>query len=101
METYTVVNNEAEKQFEINTEGEKAYLVYRFHKGDIAFMHTYVPQALEGKGVAAALTKEAFAYAAAHKMPVMVYCPYVAAWLQRHPDYKRFLDPQYLDGAGR
>jgi predicted GNAT family acetyltransferase len=95
MDSYTVVNNDTEKQFEITTEGEKAYLVYRFHKGDIAFMHTFVPKALEGKGLAETLVKAAFAYAETHKMPVMNYCPYVSVFLKRHPDYTKFLDPQY------
>lgn len=98
MEQYTVTNNEAESQLEIVSEGEKAYLVYRFHKGDIAFMHTFVPKPLEGKGVGAALAKAAFAYAESLHKPVMVYCPYVSVFIQRHPEYKRFLDPQYLGG---
>ncbi|TDX02026.1 GNAT family N-acetyltransferase [Dinghuibacter silviterrae] len=95
MDTYTVVNNEHEKQFEITADGEKAYLVYRFYKGDIAFMHTFVPKTLEGRGIAEALVKAAFAYAETHKQPVMNYCPYVSVYLKRHPEYKKFLDPQY------
>ena len=91
-----VLNNESEKQFEITTAGEKAYLTYRFYKDDIALMHTFVPKALEGQGIASALAKEAFRYAAEHKKPVMVYCPFVAQFVKRHPEYQKQLDPQYL-----
>ena len=98
MEQYTVVNNEAESQLQIDAGGLRAYLVYRFYKDDIAFMHTFVPKPLEGKGIGAALAKAAFAYAESLHKPVMVYCPYVSVFIQRHPEYKRFVDPQYQGG---
>ncbi|MEO8415433.1 MAG: N-acetyltransferase [Ginsengibacter sp.] len=50
-----MTNNEREMQLEINVNDEKAFLVYRFYKKSIAFMHTQVPGALEGKGVAGTL----------------------------------------------
>ena len=92
---YTVINNEQEMQFEIEQDGEKAYLSYRFYKDDIALMHTLVPDALEGKGIGGALARAAFKYAKEHKKPVMVYCPFVAGFLQKHPEYESQLDPQY------
>lgn len=96
MADYNVVNNEAQQQFEVDLQGEKAYLTYRFYKADVALMHTFVPPPLEGKGVAAALAKTAFAWARANQKLVMIYCPYVAAFVQRHPEYRSYLDPQYL-----
>ena len=93
--TYNVVNNEKEMQFEIELDGEKASLTYRFYKKDIAFMHTTVPKAMEGKGIASTLAKAAFSYAAEHKKPVMVYCPFVAQFLTKHPEYKHQLDAAY------
>jgi predicted GNAT family acetyltransferase len=92
---YTIVNNEKELQFEIALEGEKAYLSYRFYKKDIAFMHTTVPKALEGRGIASALAREAFRYAAARHKKVMVYCPFVAGFVKNHPEYRQQLDPEY------
>jgi len=82
-------------QFEITLEDEKAYLTYRYYKEDIAFMHTFVPEELEGRGIASALAKEAFRYAASSKKLVMVYCPYVAGFIQKHPEYEKQLDPEY------
>lgn len=92
---YTITNNEKEMQFEIALEGEKAYLTYRFYKKDIAFMHTTVPKALEGRGIASALAREAFRYAAALRKKVMVYCPFVAGFVKNHPEYRQLLDPEY------
>jgi predicted GNAT family acetyltransferase len=92
---YTVTNNEQEKQFEVIWEGEKAYLIYRFYKKSIAFMHTVVPKALEGRGIAGTLARAAFRYAAEHRKKVMVYCPFVADFITKHPEYREQLDPAY------
>lgn len=82
-------------RFEITLDGETAFLEYRYYHNDIAFMHTEVPAALEGKGIASALAVYAFAYAKTHNKPVMVYCPFVAGYLKKHPEYKAQLDPKF------
>lgn len=92
---HQVTNNEKNMRFEVAEKGEIAHLDYRMYKGDIALMHTEVPAVLEGQGVASALAKYAFAYAAEHKLPVMVYCPYVAAFIKRHPEYQAQVDTRY------
>jgi len=94
-----VVNNEQQQQFEIELDGEKASLTYRFYKKDIALMHTTVPKAMEGKGIASTLAIAAFDYARQHKKPVMVYCPFVAKFLTKHPEYNHQLDPEYHKGS--
>ena len=88
---YTVTNNEKEQRFEILEAGQLGYLEYRFYKNDIAMMHTFVPDALEGKGVASALAHYALEWAREHHKPVIVYCPFVAAYLKRHPEYNELL----------
>ena len=92
---YTIVNNEKLMHFEIHDGDDIAYLEYRFYKKDIAFMHTEVPASMEGKGVASALAEYAFKFAKEHKKPVMVYCPFVAVYLKRHPELKEQLDKEY------
>jgi len=92
---YTITNNEAQQRFETIVDNETAFLEYRFYKKDIAFMHTLVPATLEGRGIASALAKYAFDYAKQHDLPVMVYCPFVATFLKRHPGYNAQVDKQY------
>ena len=58
-------------------------------------MHTLVPESMEGKGVASALAAYAFEYAKKHKMPVMVYCPFVSAYLKKHPELREQLDKEF------
>ena len=93
---YTIQNNEVNLQFEIDMQGEIAYLTYRFSKKNIAFMHTFVPEKLAGKGLASALAVYAFNYAKAHKKLVMVYCPFVSKFLKKHTEYLTQVDQSYL-----
>lgn len=92
---YIIINNQKDMQFEIGYEGEKAYLIYRYYKKDLALMHTSVPSELKGRGIAGALTKAAFEYAEKLKKPVIVYCPFVAKYIEKHTEYKMQLDPEY------
>lgn len=91
-----IINNEEQQQFEYREGNELATLTYKFYKKDIAFMHTNVPESLAGKGIASALAASAFEYAKKLNKPVMVYCPFVAAYLKRHPELKDQIDKQYL-----
>ncbi|MGZ4011680.1 MAG: GNAT family N-acetyltransferase [Flavisolibacter sp.] len=88
---YTVTNNEKEQRFEVLEDGHLGYLEYRFYKNNIAMMHTFVPDELEGRGIASALAHYALEWAREHQKPVIVYCPFVAAYLKRHPEYNELL----------
>jgi uncharacterized protein len=89
---YTVTNNEKEQRLEIREENELAYLEYRYHKDDIVLMHTFVPDELEGKGLASSLAHYALEWAREKGKRVKVYCPFVAAYLKRHPEYNDIVD---------
>ena len=96
MNDFSVTNNLQQQQFEVNINDQLAVLVYRFHKNDIVFMHTQVPAELENRGIASALAKFAFEWAKAHDKKVMVYCPFVASYLQRHPEFSSLVDKNYV-----
>jgi predicted GNAT family acetyltransferase len=91
----TIINNENDQRFEASIKGATAFVQYRHYKGDIAFMHTSVPQALEGQGIASQLAVHALEYARQHRLPVMVYCPFIAGYIKKHPEYKVLLDKKY------
>lgn len=83
-----VVNNKKEFRFEITlTDGEKAVLVYRWLKGNMVLMHTVVPESGRGKGVGAALVKYVLEHIRASGLKMIVYCPFVAKYLESHPEY--------------
>ena len=92
VEKYTVINNDKEQRFEIHESDKVAFLEYRFYKKDIALMHTLVPDALSGKGLASSLAHHALEWAKEHNIRVIVYCPFVAAYLKRHPEHNDIVD---------
>jgi predicted GNAT family acetyltransferase len=94
-EHYHILNNKDLMHFEIHEGNDIAFLEYRFYKKDIAFMHTEVPDSMGGKGIASKLAAYAFKYAKDNDKPVMVYCPFVAAFIKRHPEYRDQLDKEF------
>jgi predicted GNAT family acetyltransferase len=50
-------------------------------------MHTQVPKEYEGKGIAAMIVKHVLDYARNEGLKILVYCPYTAAYIKRHPEY--------------
>ena len=95
METpFAILNNDKQQQFQVMESDDLAYLEYRWLHKDLALMHTYVPESLAGKGLASALAQYAFEYAKENNLKVIVYCPFVAAYLKRHPVYNFLVKTQ-------
>ena len=74
-------------RFELERDGQVAYLEYNLAGKVIQLIHTEVPESLRGKGMAAELAESAFQWAREHQVKVDVICPYVAAYLEKHPEY--------------
>jgi hypothetical protein len=74
-------------QFELTTDGETAVLSYRLQPGFITFVHTEVPERLEGHGIAKKLAEVALAFAREKALTVVPLCPFVASYVKRHPEY--------------
>jgi len=91
MANYDITNNTQNMRFELRLDDQVAFLEYRMKHGNLALMHTEVPAVLEGRGLGSALAKYAFKYAEENKFPVLVYCPFVATFLKRHPEYNKQL----------
>jgi predicted GNAT family acetyltransferase len=82
-----VVDNPAAQRFETMVDGLLCVLEYRIDGNTLLLLHTEVPTALSGHGIAAALTKYAMDSARARGMDVIQKCVYAAAWIRRHPEY--------------
>jgi uncharacterized protein len=83
----TVTDNKDEQQYEIHADGEVAVLTYERHGKRIFFLHTGVPPALEGHGIAGLLAHTALEDARAEGLEVIPLCPYMAAYIRRHHEY--------------
>ena len=86
-----VTHNVADSRFEVRVQNHIAECVYQRSGPVVALVHTGVPPALEGKGIAAALVKAALAWARAEGLVVQPRCSYVATYMQRHPETQDLL----------
>lgn len=86
-ETPRISDNTALNRYEITVGDEVAYLAYRRRPGSVLLNHTEVPVSLRGQGLGQALAKHGLDEARQTGEQVVVKCPFVTAWLKRHPEY--------------
>jgi predicted GNAT family acetyltransferase len=86
-----VRNNPALNRFELDVDGHTAVSYYRLSPGVITFTHTEVPPALEGHGVGSRLVRAALESARAQGLKVVARCPFVAAYMGKHPEFNDLL----------
>lgn len=85
-EQIQVEHNPQKQCFSAEVDGYQAVLEYRtVDEQTLDFCHTFVPDQLRGKGVAAVLAKAAFAYAKEQQVKVIPSCSYIATYVQRYP----------------
>ena len=82
----------AAHRFTLSIGAAVAVLDYREHDSrTLEYHHTFVPRALRGRGVASRLVTHALRYAQAQRISVIPTCPFVAAFIRRHPEYAAVL----------
>jgi uncharacterized protein len=86
-----IVNNTAEGRYELSVEGQIAATYYSLADGVITFIHTEVPPELGGKGIASKLIRGALDQVRADGLKVIAQCPFVKAFIDKHPDYQDLL----------
>ncbi|SMO35723.1 GNAT family N-acetyltransferase [Solitalea koreensis] len=90
-----VIENTIVKHFEAKVNGYIAFIEYRSSGGYIYLNHTEVPIELEGKGIAKQLVETVLEMIETEGKLLVPLCPYVAAYLKKHPEWKRILAPGY------
>jgi predicted GNAT family acetyltransferase len=83
-----VTRNDAALQYDIELNGTPAGLI-RFTRGDdvITMVHTEVDPQFEGEGLGSQLVQLALDDVRARGERVVPQCPFVAAFIDRHPEY--------------
>jgi predicted GNAT family acetyltransferase len=77
-----------ELRYEALRDGRLVGLVrYRTEPGVVVLVHTEVDEAVEGTGVGSQLVRGALDDLRARGLRVVPLCPFVAAYLRRHPEY--------------
>jgi predicted GNAT family acetyltransferase len=89
--TDAIVDNTRAHRFELTIDGRVAKAWYRLAPGVITFTHTDVPKELEGRGIGSRLARFALDQARAAGLKVVALCPFVSAWIGKHPEYQDLL----------
>lgn len=75
-------------RFEAVLDGEVVgFAAYQKTDELIVFTHTEVDSSLEGLGVGGALIRDALDHVRELGLRVLPICPFVRAWMLRHPEY--------------
>ena len=84
----TVRDNEAELRYEVVGEDKVlGEIVYRKRGDRMVLTHTEVLPYAEGSGLGSRLVAGALDDIRARGLRVVPLCPFVAAYIQRHPEY--------------
>lgn len=74
-------------RFQALVEGQACVADYRLDGGVMAITHTFVPPALEGRGIAGELVHALLEHAQREGLKVAPLCSYARAYLRRHPEF--------------
>ena len=84
-----VSDNPAELRYELHVDGELVGEIrYRRRHDAIVLVHTEVDPGREGEGLATELVHGALDDIRTRGLRVVPYCPFVAAYIRRHPEYE-------------
>ena len=86
-----IVNNKEHHRFELVVDGHLAAAFYKLDGNVITFIHTEVPPELGGRGVGSKLVQGTLDQVRAAGKKVIADCPFVKAWIGKHPEYKDLL----------
>jgi uncharacterized protein len=87
-----ISDNPDQQQFEARLADQLVgIVVYALTEPVIVFTHTEVDPGHEGEGIGGALAREALDEARRRGLTVVVECPYMRTWIERHSDYAELL----------
>lgn len=80
------------RRFELEADGRTGFLTYILKDGAMVFTHTIVPPELEGRGIGGRIVRAGLDFARAEALKVVPQCPFVGAYIERHPEYRDLLN---------
>ncbi len=90
--SHKTIHFPGKQRFELRSgPGEPAVISYRQHEDTVIIEHTYVPERLRGKGIAASITQDALLEARRLGWKIVPDCSYTESYIQRHPEFINLL----------
>jgi predicted GNAT family acetyltransferase/glutaredoxin len=91
-----VVDVPEASRYELRLDGRLIGLAaYRRRDGRIAFTHTEVDESCEGRGFGSRLAASALEDAVRKGLEVVPLCPFIAHYLEKHPEYEQLVASGY------
>jgi predicted GNAT family acetyltransferase len=88
-------------RYELSIDGNLAgFTAYRTRPGLIAFIHTEIDAALQGRGLGDRLIRFALEDARARDLTVLPFCPFVKAFIERHREFDALVPDTYKEQFG-
>lgn len=83
------VKNEVDRlRYEAHVGADLAGFVdYQLAPDLVVLTHTEVDEAFEGQGVGSALARRALDDVRDGGLKVLIICPFITAWMSKHPEY--------------
>ncbi len=95
--TITVADDPSESAFTATVDGEiVGRAVYRLKDDVVVFTHTETAPSMQGQGIANVLAGRALDAVAASGRKLVPQCPFISAYIRRHPEYADLIDPAHL-----
>jgi len=87
-----ILDNREKNRFETETTAGTAVLQYTRSGDRIVLLHTEVPRGARERGVGGRLVEAAFQQARERGSRVVPVCPFVRAYLRRHPELRSLVE---------
>jgi len=96
-----IVDNPDSRRWEVRNGGEViAFAEYRNTPGRITFTHTVVDPDYEGHGIGSRLARAVLDDSVARDLRITPVCPFIRAYVERHPAYKSHVDMPHTRDQG-
>jgi predicted GNAT family acetyltransferase len=96
-ETLLVIHNRDANRFEMAIEDQQAVVNYRMVGEDTYNLYyAGVPPEFEGRGYGGRLVQGALEQIKAEGKRFIPTCPFIAVYVRRHPNYKKFMARENL-----
>jgi predicted GNAT family acetyltransferase len=90
------VDNASEQRYELWLDGVRVGLTtYTLSPGEITLVHTEVESEYQGRGLAGWLAAAVLTDARRRHLAVRPRCPFIRAYIARHPEYADLVAPGF------
>lgn len=88
-----ITRHDDRQRYDLTVDGRRAAVSqFRLEPGAIVFTHTIVRPEFEGKGLGSRLARFVLDDAVARGERIVPECPFISAYLRRHPEYEASVD---------